>query len=146
MMNDDARVDGLIDFALQNAPKITCPACGGEFLLLTGEGVCECPACETELEVAFQFADEQFLGCEVKLSVPSSSPVAPEEDAALFAYIDKLEEGRTALARLQTYFDDNGEIHPEQVTWGHVGTLAYLAGLLSQARDMVDHTGEYAEA
>lgn len=143
-MNDDTRIDGFIDFALQNAPKITCPACGGEFLHLTGAGVCECPECGAELEIIFQFAGEQFIECEVKLSVPSSSPVAPDEDAALFAYIDKLEEGRTALARLQAYFDDNGEIAPEHVTWGHVGSLAYLVGLLTQARDMVDHTGEYA--
>ncbi len=143
-MNDDARIEGLIDFAYENAPKITCPACGGEFLLLTGEGVYECPECRTELEIAFQFAGEQFVGFEVRLSVLSSSPVALDEDAALFAFIDKLEEGRTALTRLQAYVDDNGEIHPESVTWGHVGSLTYLVSLLAQARDMVDHTGEYA--
>lgn len=144
MTPDDARIDGLIDFALQNAPKITCPACGGEFLHLTGEGVCECPECGTELEVAFQFAGEQFVGCEVTLSIPFS-PVAPDDDAALFAYIDKLEEGRAALARLQAYFDDNGETHPESVNWEHVGSLTYLVSLLTQARDMIDHTGEYAD-
>lgn len=142
-MNDDARIDGFIDHALQNAPKITCPACSGEFLPLTGEGGCECPACEAELEIVFQFAGE-LIGCEVKLRVPSSSPVAPVEDAALFAYIDKLEEGRTALARLEAYFDDSGEIHPESVNWGHVGSLTYLVSLLTQAKDMIDHTGEYA--
>ncbi len=145
MLNDDARIEGLIDFALQNAPKITCLACGGEFLLLTGEGLHACPECGTELEIAFQFAGEQFIGCEVKLRVPSLSPVAPDEDAALFAFIDKLEEGRAALARLQAYFDDNGEIHPESVNWGHVGSLTYLVGLLTQARDMLDRTGEYAD-
>ncbi len=141
MLNDDTRIDGLIDFANENAPKITCPECRGELLLLTGEGIHECPECGTELEVAFQFAGEQFIGCEVKLK---AEPVADDEDAALFAYIDKLDEGRAVLARLQAYFDDNGEIHPESVTWGHVGSLTYLVSLLTQARDMVDHTGEYA--
>ncbi|HNB54801.1 MAG TPA: hypothetical protein PK530_22830, partial [Anaerolineales bacterium] len=129
-------------FALQNAPKITCPACGGEFLLLAGEGVCACPECEAELEIAFQFADEQIIGCEVKLKVVA--PVAPEEDAALFAYIDKMEEGREALARIDAYFDDNGETDPAHVNWGHVGSLTYLVGLLTQVKDMIDHTGEYA--
>lgn len=143
-MNDDAHIDGLVDFAYENAPKITCPECGGEFLLLTGEGIYECPECGTELEIAFQFAGEQFLGCKVKLSVPFSSLVSSEEDAVLFAFINKLEDGRAALARLQAYFDDNGEIHPERVTWGHVGSRTYLVSLLAQARDMVDHTGEYA--
>ena len=65
--------------------------------------------------------------------------------AALDAYIARKAEIDTMLARLKTLSDDHFGVAPDDVDWGHVGTLAHYAELLKRITDSAFKEGEHAE-
>ena len=69
---------------------------------------------------------------------------AADNSKALDAFIDAKTEIDTMLARLKTLSDDHFETHPDEIHWGHVGTLTHYAGLLRQITDSAFKEGEHA--
>ena len=64
---------------------------------------------------------------------------------ALDAYIASKAEIDTMLARLKVLSDDHFSVAPDEVDWGHVGTLAHYAELLKRITDSAFNEGENAE-
>ena len=64
---------------------------------------------------------------------------------ALDAYIARKAEIDTMLARLTALSDDHFNVAPDEVNWGHVGTLAHYAELLKRITDSAFKEGEFAE-
>ena len=63
----------------------------------------------------------------------------------LDAFIQRKAEIDTALARIKPLSDEHFNVHPDEVTWGDVGTLADYAELLKRITDSAFHEGEFAE-
>ena len=68
-----------------------------------------------------------------------------DRDAALGAFIAKKAEIDAMLARLQALSDDHFNAHPDEIDWGHVGTLEHYASLLKRITDSAFGEGEHAE-
>ena len=66
-------------------------------------------------------------------------------EAALSASIGKKAEIDEMLARLQALSDDHFNAHPDEMNWGHVGTLEHYASLLKRITDSAFGEGEHAE-
>ncbi len=49
------------------------------------------------------------------------------------------------LAIIQSLSDDHFNISPDEVNWGHVGTLAHYAELLTRITDAAFKEGDHAE-
>jgi hypothetical protein len=64
---------------------------------------------------------------------------------ALDAFIARKVEIDAMLARLAALTDEHFEVHPDEVHWGHVGTLAHYAELLERITDSAFREGEHAE-
>ena len=64
---------------------------------------------------------------------------------ALDAYMARKAEIDTMLARLKALSDDHFNVGPDEVDWGHVGTLAHYAELLKRITDSAFKEGEHAE-
>ncbi len=69
---------------------------------------------------------------------------ARNKEAALAAFIGKKAEIDGMLARLQALSDDHFNAHPDEVNWGHVGTLEHYASLLKRITDSAFKEGEHA--
>ena len=69
---------------------------------------------------------------------------AASNDKALDAFIAAKTEIDTMLERLKALSDDHFETHPDEINWGHVGTLTLYAGLLRQITDSAFKEGEHA--
>lgn len=69
---------------------------------------------------------------------------AQPNDKALDAFIAAMAEIDVMLERLKTLSDDHFETHPDEIHWGHVGTLRHYAGLLRQITDSTFKEGEHA--
>ena len=69
---------------------------------------------------------------------------ARNKEAALTAFIGKKAEIDGMLARLQALSDDHFNAHPDEVNWGHVGTLEHYASLLKRITDSAFKEGEHA--
>ena len=67
------------------------------------------------------------------------------KEAALAAFIDRKAEIDAMLARLQALSDDHFNAHPDEINWGHVGTLEHYASLLKRITDSAFGEGEHAE-
>ena len=65
-------------------------------------------------------------------------------EAALNAFIGKKAEIDEMLGRLQALSDDHFNAHPDDVNWGHVGTLEHYASLLKRITDSAFGEGEHA--
>ena len=48
------------------------------------------------------------------------------------------------LERLESLSEDHFKNHPDEIHWGHVGTLKHYAGLLRQITDSAFKEGEHA--
>jgi hypothetical protein len=48
------------------------------------------------------------------------------------------------LERLKALSDDHFETHPDEINWGHVGTLNHYASLLRQITDAAFKEGDHA--
>lgn len=64
---------------------------------------------------------------------------------ALAAFIEKKAEIDTMLVRLQRLSDDHFDAHPDEINWGHVGTLEHYASLLKRITDSAFGEGEFAD-
>ena len=63
---------------------------------------------------------------------------------ALDAFIARKREIDAMLQRLTDLCADHFGVDPEDVDWGHVGTLGHYAQLLRQVSDSAFQEGEYA--
>ena len=68
-----------------------------------------------------------------------------KQEAALAAFMEKKAEIDTMLARLQRLSDDHFNAHPDEINWGHVGTLEHYASLLKRITDSAFGEGEFAD-
>ncbi len=68
-----------------------------------------------------------------------------DKQTALDAFIARKAEIDTMLERLKTLSNEHFGYSPEDINWGHVGTLAHYAELLKRITDAAFKEGEYAE-
>lgn len=66
-------------------------------------------------------------------------------DAALNAFIAAKTEIDAMLARLVAHSADHFGYSPDEVHWGHVGTLDHYRARLREIADMAFREGEHAE-
>ncbi len=64
---------------------------------------------------------------------------------AIDAFISAKLEIDDILTRLQALSDDHFNTDPDQINWGHVGTLDHYRARLREICDSAFHEGEYAE-
>jgi hypothetical protein len=69
---------------------------------------------------------------------------SPDNRAALDAFIARKAEIDTMLARLQALSDEHFGYAPDDINWGHVGTLVHYAELLKHITDAAFKEGENA--
>ena len=70
---------------------------------------------------------------------------ARSSEQALAAFVSKKREIDAMLARLQALSDDHFNYSPDEIDWGHVGTLGYYAELLKRVTDSAFKEGKCAE-
>jgi hypothetical protein len=70
---------------------------------------------------------------------------ATDNSKALDAFLAAKVEIDAMLARLTTLSADHFDAHPDEINWGHVGTLTHYASLLRQISDSALNEGEHAE-
>ncbi len=66
-------------------------------------------------------------------------------DAALDAFIAAKIEIDAMLARLMVHSADHFGYSPDEVNWGHVGTLDHYRARLREITDMAFREGEHVE-
>jgi hypothetical protein len=64
-------------------------------------------------------------------------------DKALDAFITRKAEIDTMLARLAALSEEHFGYAPDEINWGHVGTLADYAELLKRITDVAFQEGEH---
>ena len=79
------------------------------------------------------------------MSPKLQSQIAKSKEQALAAFIAKKGEIDDALTRLQALSDDHFNYSPDEINWGHVGTLGYYAELLKRVTDSAFNEGEHAK-
>ncbi len=67
------------------------------------------------------------------------------QGAALAAFMEKKAEIDAMLAHLQRLSDDHFNTHPDEINWGHVGTLEHYASLMKRITDSAFGEGEFAD-
>ena len=70
---------------------------------------------------------------------------ATDNSKALDAFIAAKVEIDAMLERLRALSDNHFDALPDEINWGHVGTLNNYAGLLRQITDSAFKEGEHAE-
>jgi hypothetical protein len=80
-----------------------------------------------------------------KMSPRLQKQIAKSKEQALAAFVSKKAEIDTMLTRLQALSDDHFNYSPDDIDWGHVGTLGYYAELLKRVTDAAFREGEHAE-
>ena len=63
---------------------------------------------------------------------------------ALIAFVSKKAEVDSRLTRLQALSDNHFNYSPDEITWGHVGTLEQHADLLKRITETAFSEGEHA--
>ena len=81
----------------------------------------------------------------LKMRPRMQKQIAKSKEQALAAFITKKTEIDEMLTRLQALSDDHFNYSPEDIDWGHVGTLGYYAELLKRVTDSAFKEGEHAE-
>ena len=66
-------------------------------------------------------------------------------EKALGAFVARKTEIDAMLERIQALSDDHFDTNPDEINWGHVGTLAHYAELLKRITDAAFKEGEHAE-
>jgi len=64
---------------------------------------------------------------------------------AIDAFIARKAEIDAMLERIKALSDDHFDTSPDDINWGHVGTLAHYAELLKRITDAAFKEGEHAE-
>jgi hypothetical protein len=67
-----------------------------------------------------------------KMSPRLENQIAKSKEEALAAFVSKKAEIDQMLTRLQALSDDEFNYSPDEIDWGHVGTLGYYAELLKR--------------
>jgi hypothetical protein len=80
-----------------------------------------------------------------KMSPKLQSQIARSKEEALAAFCSRKAEIDAMLTRLQALSDDHFNYSPDEIDWGHVGTLSYYAELLKRVTDSAFKEGEHAE-
>jgi hypothetical protein len=80
-----------------------------------------------------------------KMSPRLQKQIAKSKEQALAAFISKKAEIDAMLTRLQALSDDHFNYSPDEIDWGHVGTLGYYAEMLKRVTDAAFKEGEHAE-
>jgi hypothetical protein len=94
--------------------------------------------------------EEAFIGStklqmrSMKMSPKLQSQIAKSNEEALAAFVSKKAEIDVMLARLQALSDDHFNYSPDEIDWGHVGTLGCYAELLKRATDSAFNEGAHA--
>ena len=70
---------------------------------------------------------------------------ATDDSKALDAFIAAKTEIDAMLERLTALSADHFETHPDEINWGHVGTLNHYRAKLREITDMAFREGEHAE-
>ena len=70
---------------------------------------------------------------------------ATDNTRALDAFLAAKVDIDAMLARLTTLSADHFEANPDEINWGHVGTLNHYASLLRQISDSAFREGEHTE-
>jgi hypothetical protein len=70
----------------------------------------------------------------LKMNPRMQKQIAKSREEALAAFVSKKAEIDEMLTRLQALSDDHFNYSPDQIDWGHVGTLGYYAELLKRVR------------
>ena len=73
----------------------------------------------------------------------SKTKTRSNEDA-LAAFVQRKAEIDAMLTRLQALSDEHFNYSPDEITWGHVGSLEHHAELLKRVTDMAFNEGEHA--
>ena len=79
------------------------------------------------------------------MSTRTRNQIVRSNDDALAAFISRRAEIDEMLTRLQAASDDHFNYGPDEIHWGHVGTLGYYAELLKRVTDSAFKEGECAE-
>jgi hypothetical protein len=79
------------------------------------------------------------------MSPKLKNQIAKSKEQALTAFISKKAEIDAMLTRLQALSDDHFNYSPDEIDWGHVGTLGYYAEMLKRVTDSAFKEGECAE-
>ena len=69
---------------------------------------------------------------------------ATDNSKAVDAFIAAKLEIDTMLERLKALSDDHFETSPDEINWGHVGTLSHYRDKLREITDMAFREGEHA--
>jgi hypothetical protein len=80
-----------------------------------------------------------------KMSPRLQKEIAKSKEEALAAFVSKKAEIDAMLTRFQALSDDHFNYSPDEIDWGHVGTLGYYAELLKRVTDSAFNEGEHAE-
>ena len=80
-----------------------------------------------------------------KMSPRLQNQIVKSKQEALATFVSKKAEIDAMLARLQALSDDHFNYSPDEVNWGHVGTLEHYAELLKRVTDSAFREGEHAE-
>jgi hypothetical protein len=78
------------------------------------------------------------------MSPKSRNQTAKSQEDALAAFISRKQEIDQMLARLQALSDDHFGWSPDEISWGHVGTLGHYAELLRRITDSAFNEGDHA--
>jgi hypothetical protein len=70
--------------------------------------------------------------------------IARSKEQALAVFVSKKIEIDAMLARLQALSEDHFGFSPDDIDWGHVGTLEHYAELLKRVTDSAFKEGEHA--
>ena len=79
------------------------------------------------------------------MSPKLQNQIAKSREQALAAFISKKAEIDEMLDRTQALSDDHFNYSPDEIDWGHVGTLGYYAEMLKRVTDSAFKEGECAE-
>jgi hypothetical protein len=79
-----------------------------------------------------------------KMSLKLQNQIAKSKEEALVAFVSRKAEIDEMLTRLQALSDDHFNCSPDDIDWGHVGTLGYYAELLKRVTDSAFNEGEHA--
>lgn len=72
-------------------------------------------------------------------------PKRHDNTTAIDAFIARKAEIDAMLARLQALSDEHFNWSPDEIDWGHVGTLGHYAELLKRIIDSAFKEGDHAE-
>lgn len=70
---------------------------------------------------------------------------ATDNTKALDAFVTAKFQIDAMLERLKALSDDHFETHPDEINWGHVGTLNHYRDRLREISDAAFREGEFAE-